>query len=151
MAKTDYAELERAREERHEARWRIAGTFILRLRSEMLIQSFCRNRSCSRNRICCGPMQATPRQGRAIARERELGLSGAAVACLPVCTLNAEKEVFDNIVAATLPQIDALRSGDDAAVVEYYLRKPNRRQRRLFRRLGQRRHGPLTLPPDRTT
>ncbi len=80
MAKTDYPELERAREERHEARWRIVGTFALRHCDDMLARPLCRNRVCLRDRLCRGPMLATPRQGPAIARERELGLSGIAVA-----------------------------------------------------------------------
>jgi len=131
MAKTEHPELERAREERHEARWRLVGTLDLRYRCEVLNRALCRYRSCRRNRICSGPMLATPRQGPAIARERELGLSGAAVACLPLCIVNAEEKIFDYLVGTTLPQIDAMLGEDDPLTMEYYLRKPNRRQRRL--------------------
>ena len=137
MAKTDYPELERAREERHEARWRIVGTLTLRYRCDVLNLPLCRFRSCRRNRICSGPMLATPRQGPAIARERELGLSGAAVACLPLCIVNAEGKIFDYLVATTLPQVDAMLSEDDPLTVEYCFRKPNRRQRRLDARLAR--------------
>lgn len=137
MAKTDHPELERAREERHEARWRIVGTFALRRRDDMLARPLCRNRVCLRDRLCSGPMVATPRQGPAITRERELGLSGAAVACLPVCMVNAERKIFDYLVGTTLPQIDAMLTEDDPLAVEYYARKPNRRQRRLDARLAR--------------
>ena len=137
MAKTDYPELERAREERHEARWRIVATLSLRYRCEALNRPLCRFRSCRRNRICSGPMLATPRQGPAIARERELGLSGAAVACLPLCIVNAEGKIFDYLAGTTLPQIDAMLSEDDPLTVEYCFRKPNRRQRRLDARLAR--------------
>lgn len=137
MTKTDHPELERAREERHEARWRIVGTLDLRYRCDRLNRPLCRNRSCRRNRICSGPMLATPRQGPAIARERDLGLSGTAVACLPLCIVNAEAEIFDHFVETTLPQIDAMLSEDDPLTVEYCFKKPNRRQRRLDARLAR--------------
>ncbi|MCA1970950.1 MAG: hypothetical protein LDL42_17615 [Rhizobium sp.] len=137
MAKIDHPELERAREERHEARWRIVGTLDLRYRCDRLNRPLCRNRSCRRNRICSGPMLATPRQGPAIARERDLGLSGTAVACLPLCIVNAEAEIFDHFVETTLPQIDAMLSEGDPLTVEYCFRKPNRRQRRLDARLAR--------------
>lgn len=140
MAKTDHSELERAREERHEARWRIVGTLALRYRCDTLHRPLCRYRSCLRDRLCSGPMLATPRQGPAITRERELGLSGTAVACLPVCIVNAERKIFDYLVETTLPQIDAMLGEDDPLTVEYSFRKPNRRQRRLDARLA--RHHP---------
>lgn len=137
MAKTDHRELERAREERHEARWRIVGTLALRHCDDRQARPLCRNRVCLRDRLCSGPMLATPRQGLAIARERELGLSGAAVACLPLCIVNAEGKIFDYLVGTTLPQIDAMLTEDDPLAVEYYARKPNRRQRRLDARLAR--------------
>jgi hypothetical protein len=137
MAKTDHPELERAREERHEARWRIVGTLALRHCDDMQDRPLCRYRVCLRDRLCSGPMLATPRQGQAIARERELGLSGIAVACLPVCMVNAEKQIFDDLVGTTLPQIDALLSEEDPLDVEYQFRKPNRRWRRLLARLAR--------------
>ena len=137
MAKTDHPELERAREERHEALWRIVATLNLRYHCEALNRPLCRYRSCRRNRICSGPMLATPRQGPAIARERELGLSGAAVACLPLCIVNAEGKIFDYLVGTTVPQIDAMLSEDDPLTVDYCFRKPNRRKRRLDARLAR--------------
>lgn len=137
MAKTDHPELERAREERHEALWRIVGTLTLRYHCEALNRPLCRYRSCRRNRICSGPMLATPRQGPAIARERGLGLSGAAVACLPLCIVNAEGKIFDYLVGTTLPQVDAMLSEDDPVSLEYAVRRPNRRQRRLDARLAR--------------
>lgn len=137
MAKTDHPELERAREERHEALWRIVGTLDLRHRCELFNHALCRYRSCRRNRICSGPMLATPRQGPAIARERELGLSGAAVACLPLCMVNADAKTFDYIVGTTLPQIDALLSEHDPLAVEYLSKKPNRQRRRREARLAR--------------
>ena len=136
MAKTDHPELERAREERHEARWRIVGTFALRHCDDMLARPLCRNRVCLRDRLCSGPMLATPRQGPAIARERELGLSGAAVACLPLCIVNAERKIFDYLVETTLPQIDVMLSEDDPLTVEYCFRKPNRARRRYLARFA---------------
>lgn len=137
MAKTDHPELEHAREERHEARWRIVGTLDLRYHCEALNRPLCRYRSCRRNRLCSGPMLATPRQGPAIARERELGLSGAAVACLPLCIVNAEGKIFDYLVGTTLPQIDAMLTEDDPVSLEYAVRRPNRRQRRLDARFAR--------------
>ena len=137
MARTEHPELERAREERHEARWRIVGTLDLRYRCDTFNRPLCRNRSCRRNRICSGPMLATPRQGPAIARERELGLSGAAVACLPACIANADRKIFDYLVGTTLPNIDALLDENAPRIVETYLRKPNRNMRRLLARRGR--------------
>ncbi len=128
---------ERAREEHNEARWRIVGTLTLRYHCESLNLPFCRYRSCLRNRLCSGPMLATPRQGPAIARERELGLSGAAVACLPLCIVNAEGKIFDYLVGTTLPQIDAMLTEDDPVSLEYAVRRPNRRQRRLDARFAR--------------
>ncbi|MBW8321452.1 MAG: hypothetical protein K0M49_05820 [Arenimonas sp.] len=137
MAKTDHSELERAREERHESVWRVIGTLNLSYCCERGMRPFCRNRSCLRDRLCSGPMVATPRQGPAIARERELGLSGAAVACLPVCVINMETNVVDHLVATTLPQIDAFASEEDRLAIEYYSRKPNRAWRRYLARLAR--------------
>ena len=64
-------------------------------------------------------------------------LSGAAVACLPLCIVNAEGKIFDYLVGTTVPQIDAMLSEDDPLTVEYCFRKPNRRQRRLAARLAR--------------
>lgn len=131
MAKSDHYELERAREARHEARWRLMGTCHLKLRHNTTPEQGCRIRRCRRNRMCSGPMIATPRQGQAITRERDLGLSGVAVACLPRCMVNLDDELFELHAQNTLTQLEEALFGHPPRLLRRIM-SPDRAHRRFL-------------------
>lgn len=132
MARNDHAELECARQKRHEGVWRLIGTFFLHDGGRDQPPALCRRRACKRSGFCRGPMVATPLQGRAIAREIELGLSGIAVACLPACIANMTRKDYDRFVERDLPAYEDICHRAPPARLMTHARPPNRWMRRLL-------------------
>ncbi|TCL72608.1 hypothetical protein [Rhizobium sp. BK251] len=85
---------EAGRAVQHEASCRRAATLAL------LPLIACRRRACRRRRRCSGPMVASARQKGAVAAQRALGLSGAAVADLPLCAASCWEDLFERFRSA---------------------------------------------------
>lgn len=132
MARNDHAELECARQKRHEGVWRLIGTCLLHEGGRDEPPVLCRRRACRRSGFCRGPMVATPLQGRAIAREIELGLSGIAVACLPACMASLTRKDYDLFVERDLPSYEEMCQRAPPARLMMHARPLNRWMRRLL-------------------
>ncbi|GEO86359.1 MULTISPECIES: hypothetical protein [Alphaproteobacteria] len=137
MAKPDTTHLEILREKQHELLWRTTATSLLYFQREAGSKPFCRHRKCHRDLFCCGPMIATPRQGPAIARERERGMSGASVACLPLCMLNLDDRQLEIVREKGIPAQQEELLNWQAAGKDLTLFRPNRRWLRQQVRLSR--------------
>ena len=79
----DIRAYEKRRMDWHERKMRLAAEIALGF-------IFCPIRKCRRDLGCSGPMVPSERQGRAVEAQKAVGLSGKAVACLPLCIANAD-------------------------------------------------------------
>lgn len=78
---------ERWRMDWHERKWRLAA-------QEAPGLAHCRIRKCRRDLGCSGPMVPSERQSRAVEAQKAIGLSGKAVARLPLCVERADNAAF---------------------------------------------------------
>ena len=69
----------------HERKWRLAAEKAMGF-------IFCPIRKCRRDLGCSGPMVPSERQRRAVEAQKAIGLSGRAVACLPLCVASADDD-----------------------------------------------------------
>lgn len=76
------------RMDRHERKWRLAA-------GKTMGFIFCPIRKCRRDLGCSGPMVPSERQHRAVEAQKATGLSGRAVACLPLCVAGADDAAFE--------------------------------------------------------
>ena len=84
----DVEAYEKRRMDWHERKWRLAA-----LKAMGFV--FCPVRKCRRGLGCSGPMVPSERQCRAVEAQKAIGLSGKAVACLPLCVANADDDAFE--------------------------------------------------------
>ncbi len=84
----DIEAYEKRRMDWHERKWRLAA-----LKAMGFI--VCPIRKCRRDLGCSGPMVPSERQRRAVEALKAIGLSGKAVACLPLCVAHADDADFE--------------------------------------------------------
>jgi hypothetical protein len=88
MTQPDFSEYEQRRAENHELEWRIVA-MLINIRSRR-----CRFRICRRNQLCYGTMLPSDHQRWQVRVQKDLGLTGAACADLPMCMANATADHY---------------------------------------------------------
>ena len=83
----DIEAYEKRRMDWHERKWRLAAAHVMGF-------ILCPIRKCHRDLGCSGPMVPSERQRRAVEAQQAIGLSGKAVACLPLCIAKADDAAY---------------------------------------------------------
>jgi hypothetical protein len=141
MAERDYSEYEKRRARDHEDTWRYAAMLI------NIPDRHCHYRLCRRHQACYGPMLTSNHQLGMVQAQKEIGLSGAACASLPMCVANATADHYAYVRGMRQSLMDLRSTSLKNFTSSEFLFMVRQSMRRLY----PGRSAPLTSPAQQPT